>query len=328
MKQFYKRKMRRMTAALIIAFTLCMQAVAAMPASLIPGGGTVGIKLYTGGLLITALEDDAPAELAGLRAGDTIVKINGERVSSVSDVSARLSSGNSVCIGILRGQKEAEFLVTPAKAPTGYKLGLSLRDSISGIGTITFYDPETGVYGALGHGVNGLSGTQPLRTTGGILVASSVASVKKGVRGTPGELHGSFDVSTAIGTVSQNETHGIFGTLKKAPDQPALAVADASQVRTGPAVILANVDGTQVQEYCVRIEKLYPQAENGRNLLLTVTDEQLLEKTGGIVQGMSGSPILQNGKLIGAVTHVLVNRPEQGYGVFMETMLSQCQAYQ
>ena len=121
---------------------------------------------------------------------------------------------------------------------------------------------------------------------------------------------------------------GIFGTLKSSPAREAVKVADASEVHTGPAVILANIDGTEVLEYCVRIEKLYPQAENGRNLLITVTDEQLLEKTGGIVQGMSGSPILQNGKLIGAVTHVLVNRPEQGYGVFMETMLSQCQAYQ
>ena len=156
---------------------------------------------------------------------------------------------------------------------------------------------------------------------------SVVSGVKKGVRGTPGELHGSFDVSTALGSVSQNETHGIFGTLNASPAHEAVPVADSTQVHTGAATILANVDGAEVTEYSVRIDRLYPQAENGRNLLITVTDERLLEKTGGIVQGMSGSPILQDGRLVGAVTHVLVNRPEQGYGIFMQTMLSQCDAY-
>ena len=154
-----------------------------------------------------------------------------------------------------------------------------------------------------------------------------MAEVRTGTRGTPGELHGSFDVSTALGSVSQNETHGIFGTLNASPAHEAVPVADSTQVRTGAATILANVDGAEVTEYSVRIERLYPQAENGRNLLITVTDERLLEKTGGIVQGMSGSPILQDGRLVGAVTHVLVNRPEQGYGIFMQTMLSQCDAY-
>ena len=209
----------------------------------------------------------------------------------------------------------------------GYRLGVSVRDNISGIGTITFFDPETGVYGALGHGVAGLTSAQPLAISGGVLVPSSVTDVKKGVRGTPGELHGSFDVADPLGSVSQNEPHGIFGKLTAPPDSEAVSVADVSQIHTGAAVILANVDGKETREYCVRIDKLYPQAENGRNLLLTVTDERLLAVTGGIVQGMSGSPILQDGRLIGAVTHVLVNRPEQGYGIFMQTMLSQCDAY-
>ena len=290
-------------------------------------GSTAGIKLYTGGLLITALDEDAPAQRAGLRAGDTILKIDGACVSSAADAVRQLSGGKSVRLLVQRGQKQAEFFLTPEKTQQGYRLGVSVRDNISGIGTITFYDPETGVCGALGHGVTGLSGMQPLAATGGILVPSVVSGVKKGVRGTPGELHGSFDVSTALGSVSQNETHGIFGTLNASPAHEAVPVADSTQVRTGAATILANVDGAEVTEYSVRIERLYPQAENGRNLLITVTDERLLEKTGGIVQGMSGSPILQDGRLVGAVTHVLVNRPEQGYGIFMQTMLSQCDAY-
>ena len=320
--------LRRLSAALFLAFALCAQALAAAPDTLVPGGSTVGIRLDTGGLLITALDEHSPAKKAGLRTGDTIVKIGGEAVRSASDVSRRLAGGKGVCVCVRRGQKEAEFFVTPEKSPGGYRLGAYIRDSISGIGTITFFDPQTGAYGALGHGVNALGSTQPLPASGGILVSSSVSDVKKGIRGTPGELHGNFDVSHAVGTVQQNETHGIFGTLSHAPEQAAVPVADASQIHTGPAVILANVDGTEVLEYCVRIEKLYPQAENGRNLLITVTDERLLSKTGGIVQGMSGSPILQDGRLVGAVTHVLVNRPEQGYGVFIETMLRQCRTYQ
>ena len=241
----------------------------------------------------------------------------------------RYTTSNAVHQGSkLQGEKQAEFYLTPEKTETGYRLGISVRDNISGIGTITFFDPETGVYGALGHGVAGLTSAQPLAISGGVLVPSTVTDVKKGVRGTPGELHGSFDVADPLGSVSQNEPHGIFGKLTALPQSESVPVADASQIHTGAAVILANVDGKETREYCVRIDKLYPQAENGRNLLLTVTDERLLSITGGIVQGMSGSPILQDGKLIGAVTHVLVNRPEQGYGIFLQNMLAQCEAYQ
>ena len=285
--------------------------------------GVDGYDLCT----VDKVYDNSPAQEAGLAEGDTILKIDGACVSSAADAVRQLSGGKSVRLLVQRGQKQAEFFLTPEKTQQGYRLGVSVRDNISGIGTITFYDPETGVCGALGHGVTGLSGTQPHAATGGILVPSVESGVKNGLRGTPGELHGSFDVSTALGSVSQNETHGIFGTLNASPAHEAVPVADSTQVRTGAATILANVDGAEVTEYSVRIDRLYPQAENGRNLLITVTDERLLEKTGGIVQGMSGSPILQDGRLVGAVTHVLVNRPEQGYGIFMQTMLSQCDAY-
>lgn len=327
MKQHYIA-VRRALAALLLAIALCAEVFAAGPEYLVPGGETAGIRLATDGLLITSLDDEAPAKRAGLRAGDTILTIDGARVASAKDASSHLSSGQGVRICVRRGEKNAEFFLTPERTQSGFRLGVSVRDNISGIGTITFYDPETGVCGALGHGVAGLTGTQPVRTTGGVFVASTVTDVQKGVRGTPGELHGSFDAANILGDVRQNETHGIFGTLKASPAREAVKVADASEVRTGPAVLLANVAGREVQEYCVRIDQIYESAENGRDLLLTVTDERLLSITGGIVQGMSGSPILQNGKLVGAVTHVLVNRPAQGYGILMETMLSQCEAYQ
>ena len=312
--------------ALCLLLALCCQTLAA-GRTLVPGGYTVGIKLYAEGLMVTEVEPDAPAQRAGLRRGDVILTAGGKKTTSAQALLDSIQSAEPIVVRVERGGHEAEFLVMPEKTASGYRLGILVRDHIAGIGTVTYYDPVSLQYGALGHGVSGLDGTQLLMLQSGYLVRASVAEVRTGTRGTPGELHGSFDVSTALGSVSQNETHGIFGTLNASPAHEAVPVADSTQVRTGAATILANVDGAEVTEYSVRIERLYPQAENGRNLLITVTDERLLEKTGGIVQGMSGSPILQDGRLVGAVTHVLVNRPEQGYGIFMQTMLSQCDAY-
>ena len=215
-----------------------------------------------------------------------------------------LQEGQDVVLTVLRDGKQAEFLVAPVQTENGYKLGVYIRDSIAGIGTVTYYDPLTGAFGALGHGVNDLSGTRLLSMQKGFVVPSSVDEVRKGSRGAAGQLHGEFDVTRALGTVEKNTARGLFGTMASIPNRTALPVADSTQIKTGEASILSNVDGTTVEEYAVHIDKLYPNAENGRNLLLTVTDERLLEKTGGIVQGMSGSPIIQDGKLVGAVTHV------------------------
>ena len=313
--------LRRVSAALLLTLIFCTQALGAMPDYLIPCGNTVGIKLYTDGLLITALDSPSPAKKAGLRAGDTILEINGAPVHTAQEVAACLTDGSDVRVRVLREAREAEFLVAPEKCACGYRLGAYIRDHISGIGTLTFYDPESGRYGALGHGVNDPSGLRLLQTAGGYLVAASVSDVKKSMRGTPGALQGSFDTACRVGLVSKNSACGIFGTLQRPPLRAALPVGAGCQVHTGAAVILANVDGASVEEYAACIERLDPQDAQGRNLLLRVTDERLLEKTGGIVQGMSGSPIIQDGKLIGAVTHVLVNSPEQGYGIFIENML-------
>ena len=220
-----------------------------------------------------------------------------------------------------RGGHEAEFLVMPEKTASGYRLGILVRDHIAGIGTVTYYDPVSLQYGALGHGVSGLDGTQLLMLQSGYLVRASVAEVQTGTRGTPGELHGIFDVTDAVGTVEKNTACGIFGTLSQPKPGEAVQTAPASAVTTGAAEILSNVDCEQVQRFSIRIDRVDPDAKNGRNLLITVTDEALLAKTGGIVQGMSGSPILQNGKLVGAVTHVLVNDPTMGYGIFIDNML-------
>ena len=306
--------------ALCLLLALCCQTLAA-GRTLVPGGYTVGIKLYAEGLMVTEVEPDAPAQRAGLRRGDVILTAGGKKTASAQALLDSIQSAEPIVVRVERGGHEAEFLVTPEKTASGYRLGILVRDHITGIGTVTYYDPVSLQYGALGHGVSGLDGTQLLMLQSGYLVRASVAEVQTGTRGTPGELHGIFDVTDAVGTVEKNTACGIFGTLSQPKPGEAVQTAPASAVTTGAAEILSNVDGEQVQRFSIRIDRVDPDAKNGRNLLITVTDEALLAKTGGIVQGMSGSPILQNGKLVGAVTHVLVNDPTMGYGVLIENML-------
>ena len=186
---------------------------------------------------------------------------------------------------------------------------------------MTFYTEDGKAFGALGHGVSGTGGTELTPVTSGFVVSSSVSDVQKGSRGTPGMLKGVFDLSHAVGTVTENSARGIFGVMQTLPHKAAVPVAGPGAVRTGPAKILSNVKGAEICEYDVEIVRLMPEAQNGRDLLLRVTDPALLEATGGIVQGMSGSPILQDGRLVGAVTHVLVSDPTRGYGILIENML-------
>ena len=314
------KKISAVLIALVLALALSCQTAAAGRA-LVPGGYTVGIKLYAEGLMVTEVESGAPAQQAGIRKGDIIIAADGKKTDSAQALLGSIQKGEPVVVRVERGGREAEFLVTPEKMQSGYRLGVLVRDHIAGIGTVTYYDPETGSYGALGHGVSSLDGTQLLMMQSGYLVRSSVAEIRAGMRGTPGELHGLFDVTDTVGTVEKNTSCGIFGTMTHPRQGQPVETAPAESVVTGPAEILSNVDGDQVQRFSICIDRVDTDAKNGRNLLITVTDEALLAKTGGIVQGMSGSPILQNGRLVGAVTHVLVSDPTRGYGILIENML-------
>jgi len=183
-----------------------------------------------------------------------------------------------------------------------------LRDGIAGIGTVTYYDPESGAFGALGHGVEDPETSSLLPINKGRIVPSEVVEVVKGKRGQPGALRGRFDVHTTLGTITDNTDDGLFGSATGFADlQKAFPLAESEEVKTGAATILSNVEGTLVEEYAVEIVRVFDEEASGRNLLLTITDPKLLEVTGGIVQGMSGSPIIQNGRIVGAVTHVCVN---------------------
>ena len=317
-----KRTVERFLIAFAAAVCLCVQTLA-MPETLIPVGRTVGIRLC-GELRVAALEDRA--EAAGLRAGDRIVSVDGAAVRSVEELRQRLC-GKTVRIGVERDGEQLEYAMEPALTADGPRIGVRIRDGISGVGTVTFYDPATGRFGALGHGVNDPESGRPVRSTGGSIMDCSIRDVRKGSAGAPGELHGAIASENPIGEIEKNTSAGIFGTMA-APAEPeeALPLAGPDLVRTGQAQILSNVDGDEVRSFSVEILKVDKNDAEGRNFLLRVCDDALLSQTGGIVQGMSGSPIIQDGRFIGAVTHVLVDDPTVGYGIAIETMLQAADA--
>jgi stage IV sporulation protein B len=283
----------------------------------------VGLELRNGCVTVAALEEGGcAAKAAGLQPGDVILSIDGHTVSCGEDVRTALArSHGSVSLRLRRDGKELALKLTPQITADGPKLGVFLREGVTGIGTVTYYDPETGRFATLGHGVNGSNGTL-LEMTDGFSYPARVQSVRKGRSGAPGQLMGTVSASIPNGYLQRNTARGVFGSSKTGWQGKALETAAADAVHTGKATILSTVSGNEVREYSVEILKLYPKARSsGRNMLIRITDPTLLEATGGIVQGMSGSPIIQDGKLVGAVTHVLVNDPTTGYGIFIENML-------
>ena len=290
---------------------------------LVPVGRVIGLELSQGTVTVAAFDDALPtARNAGLHIGDEIRAIDDQDVTSAEDVRKALNrSDGTVDLTISRSGKEQTITLEPAITSDGPRLGVYLRQGITGIGTVTYYDPDTGTFGTLGHGVNDSKGSL-LKMTRGSAYPATVVSVQKGTAGQPGQLKGALENRHLLGTLTGNTGRGVFGTAPGAWAGEPVEVASYSDLHTGPATIRSTVTDGEPQDYSVEILKIYPQSRSdGRNLLLKVTDPALLEATGGIVQGMSGSPIIQDGKLIGAVTHVLVNDPTTGYGIFIENML-------
>ena len=296
---------------------------------LVPVGHTVGIKLFARGVLVVKLSDGGtPARDCGLQTGDVIVKCGGVSVTSTEQFQTLLqeNGADATALQVRRDGENLTLEVEPRQNEQGqYAIGAWIRDSMAGIGTMTYYDPATGAFGALGHGITDVDTAQLMPFSSGSILPSTVKAVKKGASGTAGELRGDFDLTCDLGTLSANTAAGIFGTVEDdgfaGELTRALPVASAAQVRTGPAVILSNVEGDSVEEYDVEILQVTADSADGRDLVISVTDPDLIAVTGGIVQGMSGSPILQNGRFVGAVTHVLLSDPTKGYGILMETML-------
>ena len=317
-----KRLIRSMALVILCFFLLSQQVFAAE--LLIPGGQVIGLELRDDSVIVAAFDDvcGGNAKDAGLCVGDTLVSIDSKPIQCIEDVRAALNaSQGAVSITVIHGSDEKTLRITPAATADGPKLGVYLRQGIAGIGTVTYYEPDTGNFGTLGHGVNNSSG-KLLTMQEGNAYATEVLSVKRGQCGQPGQLKGNTQTLIPIGTLSRNTAQGVFGKMVQPIVGEPLPVADFEEVRLGDATIRSTVDGNVIREYSVEILKIYPEDRcDCRNFLLKVTDPELLAATGGIVQGMSGSPIIQDGKLVGAVTHVLVNDPTTGYGIFIENML-------
>ena len=323
----------RRTAAAVLAATMFFAfgtraaalepADSAAPRMLIPVGHTVGIKLFSRGVVVVKPpESGTPAKACGLRSGDVILKCGDTAVTSIEQFRDLLQThGEAGATLQVRRESDAVTLtVEPEENAEGiYCIGAWIRDSMAGIGTVTYVDPETGAFGALGHGITDVDTAQLMPFANGSILPSAVKAVKKGERGAAGELRGEFDLTRDLGPLTANTDVGVFGVLAEPVfSGEALPVGMAA---AGKAEILANVTGDAVQRYEIEITKVASGSDRGRELVLRVTDPALIAATGGIVQGMSGSPIIQDGKLVGAVTHVLVNDPTRGYGIFIENML-------
>ncbi|MBH0229818.1 SpoIVB peptidase [Halobacillus yeomjeoni] len=310
---------------------------------LIPGGQSVGVELHTKGVLVVGHhlvnKDEetrsSPGEEADVQVGDILLKGNGHELNSMEDLSELVKQsgkgGKAIEFTIKRGEKILTTSLSPAfnRQENEYQIGLYIRDSAAGIGTMTFYHPESKRYGALGHVISDMDTKKPIEIHEGTIVRSRVTSIEKGSQGVPGEKKASFSMEDdRLGNITKNTPFGIFGKLdhhmKNSEFPKGIPVGYAEQVEEGPAKILTVLNGEEMQTFDVEIVSNMPkQTPVTKGMIVKITDPELLEKTGGIVQGMSGSPIIQNGKIIGAVTHVFVNDPTSGYGVHIEWMLQE-----
>ena len=303
---------------------------------LIPSGVTVGVRINTDGVMVlgtgtvTGIDGRQHNPSGGkLKAGDLILAANGKSMSNKEElISAISDSEGSLNLQIKRDNETLETVIEPIQGERGNMIGSWVRDSTQGIGTITYINPATGAFGALGHGIMDVDTKKLMTVKSGRITAARITSVKKGAKGTPGELVGEIVAGNVLGQVKTNSPYGIYGIMSQPVDSfiessgSPVRIAKQDQIEEGPAIIRSNVVGNIVKEYEIYIESVSRfSGDETKGMIIRITDPELLELTSGIVQGMSGSPILQNGKLIGAVTHVFVQDPTKGYGIFIENMI-------
>ncbi len=308
--------------------------------TVIPVGNVAGVKLYTSGVLVVGMseiegEDNKiykPYENTGIEEGDTIIKINDNEVSSTDDLieKVNMSNGKEIEIEYIHDEETKECSITPVKTSSEeYKLGLWVRDSAAGVGTVTFYEPSTKQFGALGHGITDIDTGDLINISSGQFVTARILDIKRGEDGNPGKIQGTVEEQQTIGEITKNTEFGIYGQIEDLSSlnidtSKEMEVALRDEIELGKATILCSLDNQTVGEYEIEITKIYKENNyNNKSMEIKVTDEALIEKTGGIIQGMSGSPIIQNGKFVGAVTHVLVNSSTEGYAIFGDLMLKQ-----
>lgn len=298
---------------------------------LIPSGEAFGLKMLTEGIYVTdygyvdgVLGIRSPAKEAGLEIGDVIISANGKKLSSANELSdAVQADGKRTVLTVKRDGRDMTIEITPecSKADGLFKLGIWTRDSCAGIGTLTYYDEENCTFGGLGHSVCDVDTGTVLSLSKGETVPVRINRVVKGVDGSPGELCGSFMSASPSGSIALNTDCGVFGYYSGSPTGESIPVAFKQDIEVGAAQIITTIDGMTPQYFDIEIEKVNYNSDTAvKNMVIRITDEELLSKAGGIVQGMSGSPIIQNGKIAGAVTHVFVNDVSRGYAIFAENM--------
>ena len=296
----------------------------------IPLGTVFGIKLFTDGVIVASLSDIytdsgvcCPAAEAGIQPGDYLLTADGRDIPDNATLAQYIGSsqGEPIAFQIRRGDEVLEVEVDPVYGGGSFKTGMWVRDSAAGIGTLTFYDPESGKFGGLGHGICDMDTSGVMTLKSGEPAPITLSGIVKGEKNAPGQLRGYFSSDESLGTLLANKETGVYGTLNTVPNGEAVEVLTREEVEPGPVQLMVCLDETGPQLYEGEIEEIVDRDSQTKNLVVHVTDPRLIEKTGGIVQGMSGCPILQNGKMAGAVTHVFTEDPTRGYGIFIENML-------
>lgn len=299
----------------------------------IPMGNAIGMKLYTDGVLVVGMseiEGKKPYESSGIKEGDRIIQINQNQIDNTDDLMEAVNkcNGNEISIKYIRNEKTITTSITPIKNNENeYKIGLWVRDSTAGVGTLTFYEPSSKMFATLGHGILDIDTQELIKIANGELVTTNIVSITKGKKGEPGEIRGTIESGYTIGKISKNTSFGVFGTMENTlytNSQNEIEVATRDEIKTEKAQIICELENGKKEYYDIEIQKIFKNNnKDNKSMLIKVTDEKLIEKTGGIIQGMSGAPIIQNGKFIGAITHVLVNDATMGYGVFADIMLKE-----
>ena len=303
-----------------------------------PIGRTIGLKLYTDGVLVVGMSEieninnviEKPFENLDIKEGDTIIKVNNSEIQDIEALQKEInnSEGENINLTLL---KEDGTISTSNIKPVQvgnkeYKLGLWVKDAATGVGTLTYYEPDTKQFAALGHGITDVDTGNLLNISNGELVTSQIISIVKGVKGRAGEIRGIIDNGERIGNIDKNTEIGVYGTVTNlefinSVKQNEVEVANRNEIKLGDAKIICQIENGKVEEFQIKIKKIYKNSKDNKSMLIEILDENLINKTGGIIPGMSGTPIVQNNKFIGAITNVLLNSPTEGYAIFADMMM-------
>lgn len=325
----FLKKLKK-TLIIIISSFIMPISILAYSDYIIAGGENVGIEINSKGVMVVGfyeINGKYKASEAGIKIGDIITTINDKNISNIDEMTKIISDAkDKIEIGFIRDNKLDHTTLELTKDENDiYKTGLYVKDQIKGIGTLTYIDPNTKLFGALGHEIIEKATGKILEVKDGKIYTSKVTNIEPSRNGNPGEKNAVFK-ENAIGEIKENTNKGIFGTYeKKIPEKKLYKVAQPKEIIKGEAKILTVLNDEEIKEYKINILKISESKDKTKNLLFEITDENLLNKTGGIIQGMSGSPIIQNDKIIGAVTHVVVDSPEKGYGIFITNMLEEAE---